>query len=249
MKMKHGFRLKMVLTLAFFVLLISFSSCISIPGDWEDYGGYYDEPIRIILKVDPDDAQVMLNGKWIGDAYEFSTKESALRLHSRRNELVIKRPGYYEEEINLYNYSSDRVTVRIKLRPDRNYRESMREDRPGILKSKPFDAEKNAPPAKPLPPSKTNVEAKPPLEPKDEPSEAEIQTVEVSLQILPEESSIYINGKFWGISPEGGNINNIRMKPGKYSIEVTKPGYKAVRKEMVLTDKKNSITIILEKQV
>ena len=63
--------------------------------------------------------------------------------------------------------------------------------------------------------------------------------VNVILEVYPEESSIYIDGKFWGISPEGKQIKNLRLKPGKHTLEIVKPGYKTYKKKLNVSIVKN----------
>lgn len=204
-----------------FVLIVIFmlSACaLHIPPydlDWES-------PVyRIRLLVDPDDAVVLVNGRMKGYSYEFSTWNSALRLASRNNEVIVKKEGYVEEPIDLYNYYSRKITVRLKLLKDNDL------TRP-VSRSKP---------------------PKPPKQMPEGPivEKAPVKTVDVFLEILPEEASIYLNGKFWGISPRSGKIENLRLKPGKYSLEVVKPGYKAYKKELKVVDKKLKLFIKLQK--
>ncbi|MCP4218410.1 MAG: hypothetical protein GY765_27485, partial [bacterium] len=59
------------------VLVFMFSACtVHIPYDRElDY-----DDIVVKLKVVPDNAEVLLDGKFVGEAYEFATYKSAIRL-------------------------------------------------------------------------------------------------------------------------------------------------------------------------
>ena len=219
-------------------LIITFSACtLHFPYEWEwDLSDY-----RVILKVEPDDAQVLLNGKWIGDAYEFSTWDSALRLSSRNNELVIKKDGYVEEVIDLYEYNTRKIVIRLSLMADKEYtppaspREQTEKVKPAQAEKKPEYKAKTAPP-KELP-----------AEPKEE-EVLSVTPVEVYIEIQPDETSIYLNGKFWGISPPGGKIKNLRLEPGKYTIEAIKPGYKGFKKEIEVKDQKVDLSIQLEKE-
>jgi hypothetical protein len=234
-------------TMAIGLLILSLSACtLHVPTHWGwDEGGVY----RIILKVDPDDAEVLLNGKLIGYAYEFSSSDSAIELASRNNELVIKKDGYEEEAINLYEYGTRRITIRLKLVKDRDYRapRAPRVPRP------PAKAKK---PAKPKPPKvKPEYKAKK-VPPKTPPQEAEtVETttftakpVNVTLHILPDEAAIYLDGKFWGLSPKSGVIENLRLKPGKYTLEIVKPGYHTYVKKLSLADKAVKLIIKLDKK-
>lgn len=210
-----------------FMLVFVLSACmINIPFDsYED-----EQKINVILKIDPDDAHVLLNGRYIGEAYEFSTHNSALRFKSRNNELIMKKEGYIEEVINLFDYPSKNITVTLTLRPDKDYV-------PGMKKEKT--------PIPPQPVPKTVKEIEIPVEPKEE-TEAGREAIKITLEIEPEEAAIYLDGKFWGISPVKGKIENLKLKPGKYSLEIIKPGYKPYKKELSLTDQKEvSLTIKL----
>ncbi|MGE5344124.1 MAG: PEGA domain-containing protein [Candidatus Omnitrophota bacterium] len=232
MKKKQPLLVTLFPVLALLVVLASLTACaITLPPDWED--DY--RPIRVVLKVDPDDARVFLNGKWIGEAYEFSKSDSALKLATRNNEVILKHDGFVEESIDLRNFSSHNITLRVQLRPDRNYRESepSRNERP----------ESRSPEAPKTVPEKT-----PPPEPSDEAPSTAVKPAELSLTVSPDESSIYMNGKFWGISPESGKIENIRLKPGKYSLEIVKPGYKTYKKEWEFKAQTYNLSVHLEKE-
>jgi hypothetical protein len=220
-------------------LIVTFSACtFHFPYDyWDwDYSEY-----RVILKVEPDDAQVLLNGKWIGEAYEFSTNNSALRLSSRNNELVIKKEGYVEEAIDLYEYNTRKIVIRLKLLKDKDYTGPPKSRKPAN-KVTPEEAER-----KPEYKAKTEPPKELPPEPADLTKES-VKAIDVILEIQPEEASIYLNGKFWGIAPPGGKIENLRLEPGKYSLEVAKPGYQDYKKEIEVKEQKLKIFIKLEKK-
>ena len=220
--------------IAVLVLLSLYSGCtLHIPS----YDYEWDNPVyRVRLLVDPDDAVVLLNGKLKGYAYEFSSWDSSLRLASRNNEIIIKKEGYVEEVVDLYEYYSRKITVRMKLLEDKDY-------------VKPVKKSKVEKPAKvkPVPVAKPEPQKEFPEELEKE-IENDVKPVDVVLEIFPEESSIYLNGKFWGISPKIGKIENFRLKPGKYTLEVVKPGYKTYKKKLEISDQKLSLSIKLIKE-
>lgn len=228
--------MKKVFYPALFALILLLSACsIHFPFEWDSEYSYGD--YSIVLKVNPDDAHVLLNGKFIGEAYEFSTQASALKLHSSRNELVIKKEGFLEEEIDLDKYNMRRITVTLELRPDR------------VMKRETVEKGEVMPPP---PPPKEEREYKVVKEkeiPKGEvKSEVTGGFAPVVLEVSPPESSIYVDGKFWGIAPEDGVINNFNLVKGKHNIEVVKPGYKTVLKIIdVAGQKELKVTIKLEK--
>jgi hypothetical protein len=231
--MKLMFKVKQGLKLIGILTLISiFSSCtLHFPYDWD----WESREIRVRLLVEPDDANVLLNGKWIGEAYEFSSFESAIRLASRNNEIIVKKEGFLEEVIDLHRHYTNNITIRLELREDKDYTGPVKPKEPGE-KPKPKDTGTE-------PPEKTPQD----IEEKGRDLTV-IEPVEVFLEVLPEEASIYLNGKFWGISPRGGKIENFRLKPGKYTLEVLKPGYRTYEKELIVKDKTVNLSIRLEKK-
>jgi hypothetical protein len=221
------------------ILLVSlafvFSACtLHFPGMELDYTEY-----RVLLNVEPDDAQVLLNGKWIGEAYEFSNWSSALRLSSRNNELIVKKEGYVEEAIDLYEYNTRKIVIRLRLLRDKDYTAPIpppdKRVKPAETEKEPGYQAKTLPPKKlpPEPPEETKLSANP---------------VDVTLDIHPAEASIYLNGKFWGISPKTGKIENLRLEPGRYTLAVVKPGYRDYNKEIEVKEQKLSLNITLEKE-
>jgi hypothetical protein len=229
----QGLKLISILT---FILI--FSSCaLHIPYGWE--WDSQSRVIRVRLVIEPDDANVLLNGKWIGEAYEFGTFKTAIRLASRNNEIIIKKEGYLEEAVDLYQYYSRDITIRIKLVKDEDYTGSVKRKKP-VRKPEP---------KKPEYTPKSEPERTPPQDLTEKSAEISAgKPVDVTLEILPEESSIYLNGKFWGISPKGGKIENFRLKPGKYTLAVVKPGYRTFEKELHVKDKPVNLSIKLVKK-
>lgn len=214
--------------LGVFVLALTLTSCsIQFPYDsYEDYSGY-----RIVLLVEPDDADVLLNGRLIGLAYEFSTRESALRLASRNNELVLKKRGFVEETVDLGDYTSRAITLKIKMKPD-----TLSAAKTPVREETGKEAyEPKTEPVMPLPQDQKQQESAAP-------------STLVRLEVTPADTAIYLNGKFWGIAPETGKIGTLRLKPGKYLFESFKPGYKPFSREFVVPKQETlDIRINLEK--
>jgi len=221
------------------VLVLLLAACtLHFPYDWGvEYRDY-----RVILLIEPDDADVLLDGKFIGEAYEFSKEGSALRLHSRNHELIIKKKGYTEEVVDLGEYASNTITVRLKLLKDRRYYSSP--EKPGEVEGK-REMEKTG---KTEYVPKTEPVKEPPVQLEKEEDVKVVDAVNVSLEISPKESSIYLDGRFWGITPESGKIDNLRLKPGRYTLEVVKPGYKDYKKLLDVKDKDIKLILKLQEQ-
>jgi len=234
--------------LYFFILvaMLFFSGCVwYIPTNVDSYERY-----RVILLVEPDDAEVLLDGRQVGLAYEFSTRPSALRLSSLEHELVVKKRGYDEESVNLRQFNSSKITIRLVLkRKDTRYTTGEgieKVPQPELKEPKP---EYMPRPEAKEPPVKVPEPEMPPETEAEEPEEEglKVEPVQVNLTIEPAEASIYLDGKFWGISPAEGKID-MWLKPGKYALEVVKPGFQPFRKEHELKDgKKVQLNIELKK--
>lgn len=223
-------KISLLLTVLFFICL-GVACTFNVPYDvMEDYDGVY-----VIMKIVPDDADVLLNGKFIGAAYEFSTTRSALHLASRQNELVFKKKGYSEEPVDLRTYSSRNITLRFNM-----------EAQGGKVVSKKTDMD--TPDREDDEAYAAATETPPPPQPAEKPAAPEERFLtSVILTVTPAETTIYIEGKFWGISPETGKIENLRLTPGKYVIEAFKPGFSVYKKE-VTVPKQEKFTLIIALQ-
>ncbi len=216
--------------------IIFLSYCtIHFPYDYETIGRQH----KIVFKIVPEDALVLLNGKLIGEAYEFSTWESALRISSKDNELIVKREGFIEEVIDLYEYDGREFIVKVNLKRDDEYKPERRVIRKRELKQKETDQRKKIEGVAVRPKKIKNLEIK-----SDE-DDIIFHKTSLSLSVSPSDAAIYINKKFWGISPKSGRINNIVLRTGKYSLEIIKPGYVSVIKTIIVSGKMKNLDMII----
>jgi hypothetical protein len=222
-------------TSLFIVALFFIGACaactLNVPWEvMDDYNG-----VRVIMHVVPDDADVLLNGRFIGAAYEFASQGTALRLASRLNELVLKKKGFREKVIDLRDYSSRNINLKVVLESEAS---------PGPAAAEPAPAA--------APENDQAYEAKsellPPL-PAEKPSPPEERSLtQVTLSVTPEETAVYIDGKFWGLAPATGKTAELRLPPGKYSFSAYKPGFKAYNQEVVIPKQDKFILAIALKK-
>lgn len=208
-------------------LICAFAACsINVPWDiMDDYDGVY-----VVMHVTPDDADVLLNGRLIGSAYEFATSGSALRLASRQNKLVFAKKGFREEAIDLRSYSSRHISLRVDLES---------ESTPAAAKATaPEDQRAYEAKREPIPPQP----AEKPL------ADEDLPLTQVTLTVGPEETAVYIDGKFWGLAPAAGKTAALRLPPGKYVFAAFKPGFKIYSKEITVPkQEKFALAIVLQK--
>jgi hypothetical protein len=220
--------------LSYFIFILSFigacAACsINIPWDaMGDYDGVY-----VVMRVSPDDADVLLNGRFIGAAYEFSSSASALRLASRENELVFKKKGFREKVVDLRNYSSRNITVKVELASLESPAAPVAPPSPAAEDKQAYEAK-----AEPLPP-----------QPAEKPAPADERFLtSIALTVTPEETAFYIDGRFWGPAPAAGKAIILRLPPGKYTFTAFHPGFKVFSREITVPkQEKFALDIALEK--
>jgi hypothetical protein len=102
-------------------------------GDWRDRvrsdrdrsRGDYDDDGRssardsgwLELEVEPSDASVYLDGRFIGTASELAERRSGLRLEPGRHKLAVVRPGHKAEEREFEVEAGESVELEIELDP------------------------------------------------------------------------------------------------------------------------------------
>lgn len=215
-------------------LLAGTGAACAIHIPWEAMDDY--DGVRVVMLVTPDDADVLLNGRFIGAAYEYADSRVALRLASRANELVFRREGFREQAVDLRDYPSRRITLRVDLAPAAGA----------------AAAAAARPAAPPAPADRDQAyEAKseplPPLPPQP-PAAQERFLVEVALTVTPEEAAVYVDGRFWGVAPAAGTFMVLRLPPGKHAVAAFKPGYAPDAREiMVPKQEKYELKIALGK--
>jgi hypothetical protein len=210
---------------------------INFPYDFQEEAA----GIEVVMQVTPDDADVLLDGRLIGSAYEFSTPRSALRLASRHHELAFSKKGYQRQFADLSSHSARNITLRIELQAEEPRSVGVVIPRsPTISGGQTVPGTSRADEAKsePLPP----LPAEKPVAAPEHPLTL------VMLTVTPAETAIYIDGKFWGLAPETGRIENLRLRPGKYVFEAFKPGFRVFKQEVTVTGGEQTIlTIAMQK--
>jgi len=214
---------RLALFLVFLSVVVSAGCALHIPGPvFDDEYGLY--PIYVRLNIDPDDAEVYLDGRLIGEAYEFSAFSSSIRLSSHNHRLVFRRDGYFETVVDLDNYRGRRIILDQRLRP--------------------FSSE-GTPAAQASEPARTE---NPAAGGDDGSAVAEGATTRYALilTIEPAEATIYVNGRFWGIVPSSGRIGRVAFAEKEIDLDVMKPGFKPWHQKIVLTEEGEELNVKLE---
>lgn len=196
-------------------LLAGVLAACAIHIPWEvmdDYDG-----VRVVMRVTPDDADVLLNGRFIGAAYEYATSGLSLRLASRENELEFRKKGFRSQVVDLRDYSSRTITLKVLLEAE---------------------AAREAPAGTPSPEDRQAYEAKQeplPPQPEEKPAPRETRFLTlVALTVTPDETAVYIDNRFWGLSSAEKKTVFLRLPPGQYTLTAFKPGYPPLNKQITV---------------
>ena len=207
------------------LLVGAFAACsINIP--WEVMDDY--EGVRVVMHVVPDDADVLLNGRFIGTAYEYGSPGLALRLASRENELEFRKKGFRRKLVDLREYTTRNITLKMNLEAEGPKEAEADAGTPEERQA--YEAK-----SEPLPPQPAEKPAAP---------ETSFLTL-VALTVNPEETAVYIDNRFWGLSTTERKTIFLRLPPGKYSLTAFKPGYPPFTKEIVVP-KQEKVDLAIE---
>jgi len=93
----------LMLTLPGCTLFVGAAAVSIAEGNWP--------VVYVILNVEPDDAIVLVNGEFIGEAHDFSKRRTSFRVTGRSSRITIKKEGYKEEVIDPFEYVTPRIMV------------------------------------------------------------------------------------------------------------------------------------------
>ncbi len=235
MKLLRSKEMKKKIIIMIIPLIVLLSSCGIAYYETAKNPSSQAKGAKVIINAIPDSAQVLLEGRKIGYAYEFSSSKSALKLSEKKGEITIKKQGYLEKSFDLKNYKENEIVIDVELQKD-NYLKGNNK-----VNNKDEQIENND----------NNNELKEEEIKKAIKEEEKKQKDIIVLKLIvePQDATIYINDNFWGVVPNGGVISNLRLfNDKKYKITIMKPGYISVEKNIVAKDIKNKeIKITLQK--
>jgi hypothetical protein len=220
---------------------------------WYPYGGYYDNyywgyygwgasysPYRyaysgdfgsLRIMVEPDDAEVYVDGYYAGEVDDFNGVFQRLHVRPGRHEIALKRHGYRTHRVRVYVPVGG--TLKIHYDMERGQPTDVTESVVGSPEDvgrldrahpEPTDDQE---PAEPAPP----VENRRPAD--------------VKLDVKPVDAAVYVDGRFMG---NGDDVDELQLAPGKHRVEVVRPGYATFEKDVeVKAGEGRNIKIELEK--
>ena len=172
--------------------------------------------------VDPEKTRVYVDNYYAGVADDFDGIFQRLSVPPGRHEITLKLDGYRTHTFRVYVSPGETLKLHHAMergpgadtgevvgdepasygREDRD-RDPGRDDRDHVSRTGVDDARE------------------------DERDDAEAGTLHLDLN--PADASVYVDGEFRG---SGRRVENLRLAPGRHRIEVVRPGYRTVEREV-----------------
>jgi hypothetical protein len=161
------------------------------------------------LMVQPDDAEVYVDGYYAGDVDAFDGIFQRLNVRPGRHEIALKRAGYRTHRIRVYVPVGSSLRIRYEME-----RGTGLEPSESVVGTPETD--------EPAEEASTAVAAPP----------APARAGELKLMVKPADAAVYIDGVFRG---NADDVEEVDLAPGKHRVEVARPGYVTDQRELTLS--------------
>jgi hypothetical protein len=168
--------------------------------------------VRVL--VDPAESRVYVDGYYAGTVDDFDGLFQRLNVSSGRHEIALKLEGHKTHRMRVYVAPDSTLKLHHEL--EKGVGESFE------------DLSKDAPESE----ARRDEE----LDRRWSENEARAEKDELTaiggrleLSIRPEDASVYVDGAFRGSAVEASTL---RLAPGRHRIEIVRPGYKTLEKEV-----------------
>jgi len=185
------------------------------------YNGRYSDSGSLRVIVDPEKTRVYVDNYYAGVADDFDGIFQRLSVPPGRHEITLKLDGYRTHKFHVY------VPVGETLKLHHAMERGTGEDTDEVVGEAPPSYgrdDRDRDPGRDDRPyeSRTRDDAR-----EDERDDAGAGTLR--LDVNPPDASVYVDGEFRGA---GRRVENLRLAPGRHRIEVVRPGYRTVEREV-----------------
>jgi hypothetical protein len=201
------------------------------------YGASYDhdhdddhDSGAIRLLIEPSKARVYVDGYYSGIVDDYDGAFQKLNLTPGRHEITLKLEGYRTQHFRVHVPAGD--TIKIHYDMVRGGGEATSDEFAGPSREDQARIE-----------DMTDREAPSHDERSYAPREREAEPVR--LRVSPRDASVYVDGEFAGT---GREASQLRLRPGRHRIEVVRPGYRTIEREIdVQSGDAEDVEVALEK--
>ena len=215
-------------------------------GGDSDHSDHYsdDGEGSVSLKVQPNEAKVYVDGYYAGTVDDFDGMFQRLRISPGRHDIALKLDGFHTQTFKVYVPIDQTLKLQHKMVPGTGDDVSQLVGRPEDIAR--YEQQQSRQQAmgryqqqqQPPPPQQPRA-ARPPQEGNEEDDafrydneRASDQRGErglVRLDVRPADASVYVDGAFRGT---GRELRQLRLTPGRHQVEVVRPGYRTIAREV-----------------
>ena len=219
-------------------------------GGWGAYGGYWGNPwgwgagpvyhseedqtgsVRVL--VDPSDARVYVDGYYAGTVDDFDGLFQRLHVAPGQHEITLKLEGYQTHRMRVY--VSPDTTLKLEFKMQKGTGESFADLAANVPQSVlERDRER----------MRQHEQEQAFSEGDRGGDQAMANAGTLRLDVRPADASVYVDGAFRGTGREAAAL---RLAPGRHRLEVVRPGYRTIEREVdVAPGQSSEVTIDLEK--
>jgi hypothetical protein len=205
------------------------------------YRGRYGDSGSLRVIVDPAKTRVYVDNYYAGVADDFDGIFQRLYLPPGRHEISLKLDGYRTHKFRVYVPVDQ--TLKIHHIMERGTGEDTDEviGEPDSYRREPDgyrredDRDRDARDPRRDDPRYENRRDRDEDQGEDDRDDADAGTLRLDLK--PSDASVYVDGEFRG---SGRRVENLRLAPGRHRIEVVRPGYRTVEREIDVRAGENS---------
>lgn len=198
------------------------------------YRGRYRDSGSMRVIVDPDQTRVYVDGYYAGIADDFDGLLQRLSVPPGRHEITLKLDGYRTHRFRVYVPIGETIKIHHVMERGTG------EDTDEVVGEEPNRRDdRNAPP----PYDDRRPEARDRDDRRDRDDQAgrrerddpgeddrdDADAASVRLDLRPADASVYVDGEFRGA---GRRVETLRLAPGRHRLEVVRPGYRTVEREI-----------------
>jgi PEGA domain-containing protein len=200
------------------------------------YRGRYRDSGSMRVIVDPDQTRVYVDGYYAGIADDFDGLLQRLSVPPGRHEITLKLDGYRTHRFRVYVPIGETIKIHHVMERGNG------EDTDEVIGEEPYRREeRNAPPPYDdrdgrRPDARDRDDRRDHDEidrrERDDPGEDDRDDADaatVRLDLRPPDASVYVDGEFRG---SGRRVETLRLAPGRHRLEVVRPGYRTVEREI-----------------